>query len=126
MNKVTNVKLNKINSVYDADTFRATINGIPDWLGNNVPFRIYGINSPEKGWRANCEYERNLSVEATEFIKNKIANGKKYTVNIHGLDKYGRFLVDSYIDDINIAKELLNNNMAKEYFGGTKTSWCNE
>ena len=104
MNKVTNVKLNKINSIYDADTFRASINGIPDWLGNNVSFRIYGIDTPEKGWRAKCDYEKDLSIEATEFVKSKITNGRKYTVDIHGLDKYGRFLVVLYIDDINIAK----------------------
>lgn len=48
MNKTENVKLNKIDSVYDADIFRGTINGIPDWLGDNVPFRIYGIDTPEK------------------------------------------------------------------------------
>lgn len=124
MNKLENVKLNKINSIYDGDTFRATINGYPDWLGNNVPFRIYGIDTPEKGWRAKCEYESELSIKALDFVKSMVDNGKDYRVNIYGRGSRGRILAELLVDDVNIGTELIEKGLAVPYNGKTKPSWC--
>lgn len=125
MQKVSNIKLNKINSVYDADTFRAKVNGLPDWIGDNMAFRIHGIDTPERGWRAKCEDEKTLEEVSRRFILEWIERGKRFEVDILDFDKYGgRYLVNFRIDGEDVASKLIEMNFAKPYDGGKKESWC--
>lgn len=127
MQKVLNVKLNSINSVYDPDTFTGKVNGLPDWVGDNMKFRLYGVDTPERGWRAKCENEKKLEEVGRKFLTEWIDNGKKYHVDILGFDKYGgRYLVNFRIDDEDVAERLIEMGFAKPYFGkGSKPNWCN-
>lgn len=125
MQKVNGVKLNKINSIYDADTFRAAVNGLPDWIGDNMAFRIHGIDVPERGWRAKCEQEKKLEEVSRKFLTDWVATGKKYEVDIIDFDKYGgRYLVSFRIDNIDVATKLIEMGFARSYDGGKKQTWC--
>ncbi|CUB03201.1 hypothetical protein [Marinomonas fungiae] len=43
----TNATVARINSVYDADTFRVDINDWPDIVGKNIPVRVNGVDAAE-------------------------------------------------------------------------------
>ena len=46
-NQSESYTIEKIISVYDGDTFRADIRGLPDIIGKNIAIRILGIDTPE-------------------------------------------------------------------------------
>ena len=125
MNKVDAVRLNRVDSVYDGDTFRATINGLPDWIGENAAMRIYGIDTPELGWRAKCDKERELADDARALVERMLTGAKQVRVDIYGRDKYGRILVEPFADDVSVRQTLIDSRLAVEYFGDTKNAdWC--
>ena len=46
-NQSESYTIENIISVYDGDTFRADIRGLPDIIGKNIAIRILGIDTPE-------------------------------------------------------------------------------
>ena len=88
--------------------------------------RIYGIDTPEKSWRASCTQENDLGERATVFTYTAITTAKSATATIREWDKYGgRVLGDITIDGVSLRQQLINNNLAREYYGTKKQSWCN-
>lgn len=125
MNKTEKIKINRIISVYDGDTFRGQVNAYPKWFGENVGFRIYGIDTPEKGWRAKCEKERLLGDEAQKLSEQLLINGKHIEFDVVKWDKYGgRILANVRVDGVDIAELLLEKGLAVKYDGGKKPKWC--
>ena len=125
MNKTENIKINKINSVYDGDTFRGKVEALPDWVGDNMAFRIHGIDTPEYGWRAKCKAEKELGQKAKEFTFKMLTEAKHVYIDIIDFDKYGgRYLVDVRCDALDLATELIVAGLAREYDGGKKEGWC--
>lgn len=125
MNKTENIKINRIISVYDGDTFRGQVNAYPKWFGENVGFRIYGIDTPEKGWRAKCEKERLLGDKAQKLSEQLLINGKHIEFDVVKWDKYGgRILANVRVDGVDIAELLLEKGLAVKYDGGKKPKWC--
>jgi len=87
---------------------------------------VYGVDTPEKGHRAQCPQENTKGLAATEFTKTTIANGKKIQVAIATWDKFGgRVLGDVLIDGKSLRVALIKNGYAREYYGLAKESWCN-
>lgn len=125
MNKTENIKINKVLSVYDGDTFRGKVNAYPKWFGENVGFRIFGIDTPEKGWRAKCEEERKKAEEAFELTKKLLMEAKDIRFDVVKWDKYGG-RIDAVVraDGQDIAQALFDAGLAISYDGGTKQSWC--
>jgi micrococcal nuclease len=81
--------------------------------------RLYGINTPERG---KPEYK-----EATAFMEQNAPVGTEVMVQTYKMptgyaseEKYGRYLADIYVEDINLNKTILASGLAVEYFGGTK------
>lgn len=122
MNKTEGLLLNRIDSVYDADTFRATVNGWPKWL-ENCPFRLHGVDTPEIGWRAKSPRESDLANKAREYVVNTLREAKKITVDIKGRGKYFRVLVVVYVDGVDLNQSLINLGFAVNYDGGVKPTW---
>jgi len=68
------VTVSKVISVYDGDTFRVDIDSLPPIVGKNIPIRVNGVDTPEI--RGKCQYEKNLALEARDFVRAKLANAK--------------------------------------------------
>jgi len=115
-------------SVYDADTISGDLDIGYTIILKKMKFRLVGIDSPEYGWRAKTERERQLASEAKQYVKDCIANSEKVLVySEHGKGKYGRLLAtfilmqpDGY--GINLSEDLIAKGYAREYWGGTKSS----
>ena len=114
--------VSKINSVYDGDTFRADIVGVHPLIGDNAPIRLAGVDTPEI--RGKCQLEKDLAVKAREFVKNKLFNAERVELRNIERGKYFRIVAEVYIDGVNLSTLLLQNNLAYEYTGGRKLSWC--
>ena len=121
-NESESYTIEKIISVYDGDTFRADIRGLPDIIGKNIATRILGIDTPEI--KGKCEEEKIVAIKARDFSRKALFNAKTITLKNLKRDKYFRLLADVYFDDIDLANALLVNNFAVKYSGKKKSSWC--
>jgi len=116
----------KITRVIDGDTvaFQATF--LPPPLKQELSIRVFGVDTPEKGFRAQCPSEDQRGQAATAFTKNAISKAKKHQIAIADWDKYGgRVLGDILLDGQSLRMMLIQNGFAREYYGEAKTSWCN-
>jgi endonuclease YncB( thermonuclease family) len=116
------VTVSKVISVYDGDTFRVDIDSLPPIVGKNIPIRVNGVDTPEI--RGKCEYEKNLAIEARDFVRAKLANAKEIKLTNLQRGKYFRVVANVLIDGVSLERELLDNKLAYEYGGGKKLSWC--
>jgi endonuclease YncB( thermonuclease family) len=114
----------KILRVIDGDTIKIEAKWMPAPLPKEMSVRLNNIDTPEKGHRSKCELEQILSAKATEFTKTKVKESKKQEVIIYKFEKYGRLLADIVLDDKNLSKMLIENNLAVPYEGGRKRDWC--
>jgi len=121
-NQSKSYTVEKIISVYDGDTFRADIKGLPDIIGKNIAIRILGIDTPEI--KGKCEEEKIVAIKARDFARKALFNAEKITLKNLKRDKYFRLLADVYFDDTDLGNALLVNNLAVKYSGKKKSSWC--
>ena len=116
-------KLNSQVYVYDGDT--VTVKGAMD-IGwgcsiNKPKLRLIGIDTPEKGWRAQTEREKSLALIARDFLKDMLASANEVLVySEDGRGKYGRWLVHIVCDGVDCSEALIHSELARPYFGGTK------
>ena len=121
-------KLNSEVYVYDGDT--VTVRGAMD-IGwgcsiNKPKLRLIGIDTPEKGWRAQTDREKSLALIARDFLKDMITSANEVLVySEDGRGKYGRWLVHIVCDGVDCSEALIHAELARPYFGGTKdtTPW---
>ena len=112
--------------VNDGDTVVIAAPFLPAPLKPELAVRVYGVDTPEKGHRAQCDSENQRGLAATEFTKNAVKNTKKHQVVLYGWDKFGgRVLGDMILDGVSLRSELIRNGFAREYYGDAKQSWCN-
>jgi len=113
-----------INRVVDGDTVEVHVDFLPKELGEKLLIRVWGVDTPEKGWRAKSEKESQMGFEATEFTKKEVTNAKNIKINVIGWDKYGgRILGDVILDGQSLRELLLKNGYAREYYGDKKQDW---
>ena len=111
--------------VNDGDTVVIAAPFLPAPLKPELAVRIYGVDTPEKGFRAKCPSEDRRGLAATEFTKKAVAGTQKHQVILYGWDKYGgRVLGDMILNKVSLRAELIKNGFAREYYGEAKTSWC--
>lgn len=120
--KFDNVVVDKITSIYDGDTFRANIKDYPKIVGHRMSIRILGIDTPEL--KAKCKREKDLAINAKRLTASMLGDGKRIELRNIKRGKYFRILANVYVDGISIGDELIRNNLALEYDGGTKIDWC--
>jgi len=111
--------------VIDGDTVGFQANWLPDPLKKELSIRVYGVDTPEKSFRAKCPSEAQRGEAATEFTKKLINSSQKRQIVLMDWDKYGgRVLGDVVLDGKSLRQQLIANGFAREYFGEAKTSWC--
>lgn len=111
--------------INDGDTVVISAPFLPAPLKPELAVRIFGVDTPEKGFRAQCPQENARGQAATEFTKAQIAASRQRQVTLYGWDKFGgRVLGDIILDGRSLRQGLIANGFAREYFGEAKTSWC--
>ena len=115
----------KIIRVIDGDTVEFEAPFLVDPLPKKLSIRVWGVDTPEKSFRAKCEKEAAMGAEATQFTKDLVANAKTTQISIYQWDKFGgRVLGDVIIDGNSLTQMLLEKGYAREYYGDAKQSWC--
>lgn len=110
----------------DGDTVVIAAPFLPQPLKPELAVRIYGVDTPEKGFRAKCAQEDAKGQAASKFTKDLIASSQKRQVIIYAWDKFGgRILGDIILNGQSLRAMLIKNGYAREYFGDAKQSWCN-
>ena len=131
-------KMPKNSATYDAQILRVTDGDtvviaapfLPAPLKPELAVRVFGVDTPEKGHRAQCPSEAQRGEAASAFTKNAIATaaakGGKFQVTMYGWDKFGgRVLGDILVNGQSLRAALIANGFAREYYGEAKQSWCN-
>jgi micrococcal nuclease len=116
------VTVSKVISVYDGDTFRVNIDSLPPIVGKNIAIRVNGVDTPEI--RGKCLYEKNLALKARDFVRDRLANAKEIKLTNLQRGKYFRVVANVLVDGVSLEQELLDNELAYDYDGGKKLSWC--
>jgi micrococcal nuclease len=116
------VTVSKVISVYDGDTFRVNIDSLPPIVGKNIAIRVNGVDTPEI--RGKCQYEKNLALEARDFVRTKLSNAKEIKLANLQRGKYFRVVANVLVDGVSLEQELLDNELAYRYDGGKKLNWC--
>lgn len=112
--------------VNDGDTVVISAPFLPAPLKPELAVRIYGVDTPEKGFRAQCPQEDERGKAATKFAINAVAKSTKRQVILYGWDKFGgRVLGDIILNGQSLRTMLITNGFAREYYGDAKQSWCN-
>lgn len=111
--------------VSDGDTIVIAAPFLPAPLKPELAVRIFGVDTPEKGFRAQCPSEDQRGQAASAFTKNAVATTQKHQVILYGWDKFGgRVLGDLILNGVSLRAELIKNGFAREYYGDAKQSWC--
>jgi endonuclease YncB( thermonuclease family) len=114
-----------ITRVIDGDTVAFQAPFLPAPLKPELSIRVFGVDTPEKGHRAECASENERGQAASNFTKNAIAQSTNRQVLLIRWDKYGgRVLGDVILDGRSLREMLILNGFAREYYGEAKTSWC--
>lgn len=116
----------QILKVTDGDTVVIAAPYLPAPIKPQLAVRVYGVDTPEKGHRAQCPSEAQRGEMATKFTTNLVAKSVQRFVVIYGWDKFGgRVLGDLILDGQSLRAQLIANGFAREYYGEAKQSWCN-
>lgn len=111
--------------VSDGDTIVISAPFLPQPLKPELAVRIFGVDTPEKGHRAQCPQEDQRAQIASQYTKQLVSGGGKIQVTIYGWDKFGgRILGDIIANGQSVRQGLIANGLAREYYGDAKQSWC--
>ena len=99
-----------VNRVVDGDTYDITVSLGFD-INVKVRFRLKGVDTPET-WRPKTEAEKEHGALATQAVKDLI-EGEYVTINTYRKDKYGRYLCDININEIDLAEFLRAKDLLK-------------
>jgi len=88
-----------------------------------MSIRVNGIDTPEI--RGKCDLEKVLARKAKQQTVFMLRGAKKIELKNIKRGKYFRLVADVYVDDVSLAKILLDSKLAVSYDGGTKVKdWC--
>ena len=115
-----------ITRVIDGDTVAFQADFLPAPLKKELSIRVFGVDTPEKGFRAQCASEAQRGEAASAFTKQAVAQATQRQIVLMDWDKYGgRVLGDVLLNGQSLRGMLISNGFAREYYGEAKTSWCN-
>ena len=116
----------KMVRVVDGDTVDVDIDlGFGVWM-RNQRIRMYGIDTPESRTRDLDEKARGKL--AAQYIIDHVDNGDEVVIKTEkdGKGKFGRILGKIFIDGKNINQSMIDEHLAVEYFGQSKSAIENE
>lgn len=117
----------RVVKVSDGDTVQFEAPFMQQYLGLKpvLSLRVLGVDTPEKGGRAQCPQEDAKAQAASAFTKDAVAKAKVVQFEIKDHDKFGgRVLGDVILDGARLSELLIKNGHARPYFGEKKSSWC--
>ncbi|UFS62738.1 thermonuclease family protein [Sulfurimonas sp. HSL-3221] len=118
-----NVRIAEVTSIYDGDTFRVNILGYPGIIGERIPIRLNGIDTPEI--RGKCDKEKILARKAKQYTVHALRAANTIELRHMKRGKYFRIVADVYVDGRSLARGLITSGFAVPYDGGRKTKdWC--
>ena len=100
-----------ISKVIDGDTVKADIDLGFSVILKDQSFRLYGINAPEMKGESKPRGEK-----SKEWLSNLLL-GKKVKIKTHKdkKEKYGRILVEIFLDEVCVNEMLVKEGLAEEY-----------
>ena len=111
----------KIRRFVDGDTIDVDIDLGFGMILSKQRIRLYGIDTPES--RTRDKEEKFYGKLAAQFLKDQCKKGSCITLRTY-LDKkgkYGRILGEIIVDGVNINQLMIEEHMAVEYHGQSKT-----
>jgi len=117
-----NVFVSEVRSIYDADTFRVSIDGWQDIIGESMPIRVNGIDAAEM--RGKCQKEKDMARAAKKATVAMLRGAKRIELRNMKRGKYFRIIADVYVDGKNLGEALVARGLAREYYGGKRRGWC--
>jgi len=116
----------QILAIKDGDTVVFAAPFLPAPLKPELSLRVFGVDTPEKGHRAQCPKEDQMAQAASKFTKDFVNSGGDRKIVLYGWDKFGgRVLGDLLVNGQSLRQGLITNGHAREYYGEAKQSWCN-
>lgn len=114
----------RVVKVKDGDTVQISAETLPGYFVT-TDIRIGGIDTPEKGGRADCPSEAERATRATAATRTLIEGQLVQLSNVE-FEKYGARMLGAIRtqDGIDAAQNLITQGLARPYDGGTKQSWC--
>ena len=114
-----------VTEIIDGDTLAIHIpSGLPAPLAR-WSVRVRGVDTPERGYRAQCEEERALAEQATDHAWESISEAITVLFREPKPGKYyGRIVADVYLDSESLAESLIQAGLGRPYDGGKRKSWC--
>lgn len=112
--------------VIDGDTIKCDGQNMR-LLGGGVPFKS-GVDAPEMGSRAKCDYERDLALKAKARLKELLLAGVPRIEDSGARDRTPsrRPLVNVYLSDGREAGQVLvSEGLAREWRPKHLIDWCN-
>ena len=119
MKKYGTLTVCKVLKVYDGDTFRCNIKWVHQVIGDDMPIRISGIDTPELN--GDSELEKELAVTAKKLTTTILSNAKVIELHRVRRGSFFRLIADVYCDGKRLADELIAHGLAIPYQGGKKT-----
>lgn len=117
------VRIDEVSSIYDGDTFRATVRAWPEIIGERIGIRINGIDTPEM--KGKCAAEKTLAREAKQHTVALLRRAKVVELRNMKRGKYFRIVADVYADGVSVGQSLIGSGLAVPYDGGKKLKdWC--
>ncbi len=111
--------------VIDGDTIKCDGQNMR-LLGGGVPFKS-GVDAPEMGSRAKCDYERDLALEAKARLKELLLDGVPRIEDSGARDRTQsrRPLVNIYLPDGREAGQvLISEGLARKWRPKHRIDWC--
>ena len=109
-------------SNYDGDTFRVDIPDVHPIIGQNIPIRLRGVDTPEI--LGKCDEEKALAIKARDFVRDLLANAESIILQNIERGYYFRIVADVSVDGVDLARTLIQNKLGRPYDAGKKESWC--
>ena len=104
---------------YDGDTITFNLPGLHPIIGEEIPIRVNGIDTPEI--KGKCEKEKYNAKQAKEMVADILKDAEQISLKNMERGKYFRIAADVIIDGENLADLLVEAGMAVRYDGGKKT-----
>jgi micrococcal nuclease len=111
---------------YDGDTITVNIPNTHAIIGEEMPIRVLGLDTPEIRGKTTCEKE--AAIIARDYVRYRIAKSNTGDIELRNISrgKYFRIVAEIWVNGRNLTNALLNMGLAYSYNGGTKekVDWC--
>lgn len=109
----------KVNKIYDGDTFRCDIKWVHQVIGDDMPIRISGIDTPELN--GDSDVEKELAITAKKLTATILNSANVIELHRVRRGSFFRLLADVYCDGHRLSDELIAHGLAIPYQKGKNT-----